>query len=673
MKKLFKQLVQFSLLSVAVGCSTIISSDDSMGPEEVILLGMDALIVPASFDYATTSNANFSVVALDNQNIGLSGVIFNLLSPDGESWKPIGKGATDLEGKLEFNIPIASYFEHLKLETTYIGLPQEIIVPADQLNGEIVIGGAPSRSSDGITSATNGRFLSGLIPVGEYWLLDDHDNDGVPYNLLEVADHISQDLLDLINSTLPERYPVPVYNPQYLDDDIQTNTMLGDSAEVWVTFVHEGAGWRNTLGYYTYSLDNPPTSFDDIDSMFIVFPNVSFTYSGGDLSSGDKVYLGSFPANTGIGWFLIPQGWNGSQVVNRSQIKYSDKSFNTFTGEAYSQHTVLLKDDAREILLLGMEDTSRPGGDNDFNDAVFYVTASPYSAIITDDLEETQTSGNPDSDGDGVSDTNDDYPDDLDRAFNIYTPSENTYGSLAFEDQWPIKGDYDLNDLVVDYNFKFITNTANKAVSIETKLKVRAVGALFHNGFGIELPIDPGLVSGVSSDKVSVNLAVEQDATNATIMIFEDAHSFMNSSGHINTIMNQAKVDAREIIFTIDFTEPVAMSSLGYAPFNPFITANGDRTVEIHLPDYSPTSKANLSLLGTAHDKSNAGTSVYYKSYNNLPWAINLPESFDYPVEFTSIEKAHLMFKTWAESGDNEYKDWYTSHSGYRSVQKIYE
>ena len=33
------------------------------------------------------------------------------------------------------------------------------------------------------------------------------------------------------------------------------------------------------------------------------------------------------------------------------------------------------------------------------------------------------------------------------RAFDVYTPGKGTYGSLSFEDNWPAKGDYDMNDL----------------------------------------------------------------------------------------------------------------------------------------------------------------------------------------------------------------------------------
>ncbi len=35
-------------------------------------------------------------------------------------------------------------------------------------------------------------------------------------------------------------------------------------------------------------------------------------------------------------------------------------------------------------------------------------------------------------------------------------PSEQFTGTLAYEDLWPGKGDYDFNDLVVDYDFDIV-------------------------------------------------------------------------------------------------------------------------------------------------------------------------------------------------------------------------
>jgi LruC domain-containing protein len=55
-----------------------------------------------------------------------------------------------------------------------------------------------------------------------------------------------------------------------------------------------------------------------------------------------------------------------------------------------------------------------------------------------------------------------------------------------------------------------------------------------------------------------------------------------------------------------------------------------------------------------------------------LPWAINIVERFDYPIEKVEILNAHLKFAEWAESGGQLYPDWYKDLSGYRDMTKIY-
>nr|WKN34476.1 LruC domain-containing protein [Tunicatimonas sp. TK19036] len=654
-----------------LGCEKIWQDEPNTNQENSSL---DQAIITEDFDFKTTSEVNLTVSTLDNEDKPLSGVylsVYYVLDT-----VPIyqGKGITAADGTLKFSMSLPSFVEELIVETEYIGLPRMHTVAVQDGDNQLTVGGRLSPATSGRTEKLPSR-ANARQEVSSLSYLSSYDGDGVPNNLLPVNDYISQDLLDLINTTLPERYPVPTYNPEYLSDDLSADAQLRDSAEVWITFVHEGAGWRNTLGYYTYDLSTPPQSVDDIEDFYVIFPNVSFKYEGGNLQSGNKVSLGTFPANTGIGWFLIPNAWNGSEPIVQSGIKYSEKDFNTFTGEQYRQHTVLLKDKTREILLLGMEDTSRPGGDNDFNDAVFYVSANPFEALITDNLESTKTVGN-DIDGDGVADQNDAYPNDATRAFDIYTPGENSFGSVGFEDNWPQKGDYDMNDVVVEYNYQFVTNASNRAIEMIAQYKLVATGASYSNGFGVELPVAASQINTATITGATSQFSVdgkEAGQDNAVFIIFDDAHAAIGASGPVNTVSNKAKITPVNFELRVTFTEPIALTDLGYAPFNPFIFVDGDRGREVHLPDYAPTQKAEASWFGNIHDTSDPAQFRYYKSSRNLPWAINVPVSFEYPEEYAAINIAHKKFTHWAEQGGKDFKDWYLNKTNYRDVNHLYK
>ncbi len=629
-------------------------------------------ITVANFSFATSQPVTFQINTLDNHDIALRHVPLEVgFMLDGQ-YVTLMTGITNEKGQFQFQNTVPSYIEELLVRTDYPSLPSETILPTN-VNSTITIGGKSYQAAKK-TSTTTGR-----VEANGFTFLSSFDSNGVPNNLEPVNDYIAQDLLDMINTTLPERMPVPTNNPQYLSTTIDTDTKITSLAEVWVTFVTEGAGYRNALGFYTYPLNSPPTTVADIREMKIIFPNVSLPGSGGNLATGSKVSLGVFPANTGIGWFLIPNGWNGSTVTSQPEIKYSTKSLNTYTAAAYQQQTVLLHDANREIILLGMEDLSRPGGDNDFNDAVFYITANPFTSIATKNLVDTKQTAGADTDSDGVIDRNDKYPNDATKAFDVFTPGAGIYGSLAFEDLWPNKGDYDMNDLVVDYNFQLVTNTANAVVEIHANLIVKAVGASYQNGFGIELPIAPSKIASVTGNmpqRNSIKLlpnGVEANQPTAVIIPFENTSSLFNTAAYINTKVAEAYVTPVSLNLVITFTEPIKMTDLGYVPYNPFIFVNGDRAREVHLADLTPTALASTTLFGTMADNSHPNEGRYYKSTNNMPWAINIALPFEYPQEGRDINQAHTKFSTWAQSGGLTYKDWYKNLTGYRQNTYIYK
>lgn len=214
----------------------------------------------------------------------------------------------------------------------------------------------------------------------KFRFLGEWDFNGTPDYLNPESGEVSQSLIDYVHKALPESVNISASSDDYLGDDVQLNVELKKASEVYLTMVDEGAGWKNTLGYYTYDVSNPPSTVYDIDSLVIIFPNVTQPNA---LQPGDKVLLGSFPANTGIGYFLIAQGWVGDTICLKSHMVFSDSHLNTFTTEEYRQQTILLNYEQENQLLLGFEDIMRPGGDNDFNDAVFYVTAEPGAIDVT--------------------------------------------------------------------------------------------------------------------------------------------------------------------------------------------------------------------------------------------------------------------------------------------------
>ena len=274
-----------------------------------------------------------------------------------------------------------------------------------------------------------------------------------------------------------------------------------------------------------------------------------------------------------------------------------------------------------------------------------------------------------DSDSDGVSDFNDDYPLDDERAFDNYYPAYDTYYTLAFEDNWPRKGDYDFNDIMVDYNYTQVTNASNELVDIHGSFKLRAIGAGFHNGFAVQFPFVLANYYAFNNHGNST-VGLDYGTTNAVVILFEDAFDLMQEPGGtpstwINTVESEPYVTPAEFEFTYTLLTPLSIAgwpATDLPPYNPFIYVENDRQKEIHLADYAPTSKmAGTPYWGTGDDDSHPATDRYFKTSNNLPWAINIAESWDYPIELIQLTHAYLFFADWAESGGVVHTDWYDS------------
>ncbi|MFP4470633.1 MAG: LruC domain-containing protein [Bacteroidales bacterium] len=639
---------------------------------------MSDLVIPADFDFNTAANIEISISSKTNDNSAVPFVPFTLLTaPEEEGGKLILKGVTNQNGTFATVHPLPSALNEVVLATTYPGMQdyQYVSVVNQRIDGTM---GGRNEYKSGASVVPFKSVDVVLQPMGNY------TTEGVPEYLTVPGDVIDPGLLALVNTNLPELVALPSTHPEWILPDRNYDIELIEDCDVWITFIDEGAGFKNTLGYYTYDMANPPASKDDIETIHIIYPNVSKPGFGGGLEAGDKVYLGQYEAGTGIGIVLLANGWNAvTQSVSLGQYQiYSNPDFNPQVGGQYAQYKqqfVMLYDEFRDIVLIGIEDLLRPNGDQDFNDAVFYLTVNPITAIDPEPYPDPEPIE--DEDGDGVPDDVDDYPTDPDRAFDVYYPAEGEFGTLAFEDLWPSKGDYDFNDMIVDYNVKHVTNAGNAVVDVYGTYKLRAMGAHYKNGFGFQLETTPDMISQIEvtyEGEAPVQLNPEAGQTKAVLILWNNGFELLPAQGGgatgVNTTLGIPPVD--EVTVEFSFTtfpgNPVPLADFGIPPYNPFMFINEDRGKEVHLRDHEPTDLVEASYFGTYDDASEPGNGIYYKTSTNLPWAIHLIESFDYPGEKIEIIATYNHFAEWAESGGAVYSDWYKDLPGYRVDENIY-
>lgn len=667
MKKIWKSGLLASLIGLSVLSSCSKDSPESSNQEQN---------VPENFNYATTQEITVDINLKDHNGAPLQGLRVNLYSPDLE--KHIASGVSNSNGDYNSLVRIPTYLDEVRIRINYIGFDNDRTVKISGSNLIADFGGKLS-GKKGKTSGVQNT----ITPAGGNWYyMGGYDGDGVPNYLVNPGDVVDAAFLADISSSLPEFLDIPVNKPHYLAPTNAYDVHLTATGKVWVTYLGEGAGQKNTFGYYLYDTGNPPTLASQIDSIYTVYPNASNLNSGGGLVAGDKVYLGEFPGGTSIGWVLMANGWDNTNDIikanNPNQTKfYSTYDFNPEASALLRQHNVQLLDAGRQKVIVGFEDVRRDySSDNDFNDLLLSITVTPYTSLDISDLPTTDYC-DLDDDNDGVKNCDEDYRDDPDRAYNNYYT-----GTLGFEDLWPGKGDYDFNDLVVEYNTNQVTDASNNVKDIKTTYTVKALGGALNHGFGVEIDgLQPSNVTSTSGTQSTASLVtfdakgLESGQTDAVLIAYDDIFDHVNHTpgeAFINTIKGNAVVP--DVVFQVDVTLNTAVNpnTIGLPPYDPFIFVRGNRGQEVHLPDETPTDLVSNGTFGTVDDDSNPGSNRYYRTSNNLPWAIHIDGSFNYPKEYAPIETAYNNFNAWASSNGAQFTNWYLDLPGYRNANNIY-
>ncbi len=505
------------------------------------------------------------------------------------------------------------------------------------------------------TDQVDGQYVWQFLS-GQPWPIGYQQNIGKPDNLIYARNEYSRDFFARINNALPESE----LNEAFITDDAGSTIHLTEEAEVFITFIHEGAGYRNSFGYFVYDPNNPPTSHEEVNEI-IVFPNLSYPH----MTKGHRLSIGTFPANTHIGFFIAANGYWYDTGVKPFKVPYyySLQGLNPESTQELRQHTVLLYDEEVSEVIIGFEDLPRTWGDNDFNDAVFTVKSTPETAINSSNLV-TMPQQN-DSDADGIADSADEFPNDYKRAFSSYFPSADSHVTLAFEDNWPKVGDYDFNDLVIKERLQITYNSNAEITGFIMHGYIMARGASNHNGFALRLmDLTPETVSEakLTINGQTFNKATEEFQTDAVIQLWSDSHTFTTTgeSGqctHFNT--NKSCTQYAPIAFTLDVEFDGTVASLSHSKFDFFIFRTNDRSHEIHFAGFAPTDLFDFGRFGKFDDTSDTATARYFKNENNLPWGIKISDDWNYPREYIDILWAYPDFEPWVESSGSENIDWY--------------
>lgn len=566
-----------------------------------------------------------------------------------EGIEPVYRAATDGSGKYTGKVELLSDLSEVWLYCDYPGaataVKLEIKDQSLSFDQKAYIA-ALSAKTRALTPNNKHKYPDKWLTLGDW------DEYGRPdYLLPEQATPPPATLYsikDIYNSTpvggkfIMERYP------QFFDGTMTSDIKIVKPTKIRLAFITSSASWNNVVGYFTYETNNPPTSPNEIQKI-VAFPNASPVVksetSRGALSCNDQIQLmywdkdknkfdETFPAGVSIGWFLEGMGFNlpgGGNIEEKpSSARYSIielNDINKTTGKK-QQYTVSLRDkSSSQIVAVGFEDNS----DMKFNDACFYVGIEEPNAIDPDTPVLPEVTP----------------PQDIQN-----TVSYN--GMLTFEDLWPKTGDYDMNDLMLYYKSTvYRTIVGNRVYKVVDEITPFHDGGNRSTGFGYQLSsldassIKKVTIEGGTPSTHMQGMMLEPGQSHPTILVFDDIKGVVDKKFTITIEMNGEVPE--------DLARP---------PYNPFIFNYGNRGIEVHLPKYTPTSKADMSLFGTEGDGSRPEEKLYYvvsRWLPQMPFAINLPGVKDFPIpnESERISDTYPGFTPWVSSAGKTNGDWY--------------
>ncbi|MDD6210777.1 MAG: LruC domain-containing protein [Bacteroidales bacterium] len=482
-----------------------------------------------------------------------------------------------------------------------------------------------------MTKYKDGCFLKSLSKWG--WNGEvDNAATGTNYQTITAQAGKANETLGTIAKRAQDHFAATEDKTSFLSEANVTNiSVKEDGTTLDVIFLAEQAAYQNVLGYYYYKEGNAPKSRDEMFKMkkYIIFPRIFHDNDGFyALPTGatarlqffgenyDQPASEEFPKGYVIGWFFISDGFSPSScsikqvsllaafngmntIFFSNDVKQSDNDYRRF---------VSLDDKKSGLVLLGFEDQVKlDPATEDYCDALFYIQSS--KDISQGGRPEIPTDPKPEEGTETIS------------------------GTLCFEDIWPSGGDYDLNDVAIEYTRVLTFDGANNITkATETFTPTQKPDAAMNDNFFAYRVSSLGKVTLPSN-------GLTEPETNS-IVINQSAKTLKSV-----TVTREIEGTMNKDEFKLDF--------------DPYIIVGGYSTkdrIEVHLPKKTPTSYANNHLNYTKDE------AYYMKVDGSYPFAIDIPVlNFNLATETIKIDDdtQYPKFRSWADSYGKNDTDWY--------------
>ena len=282
-----------------------------------------------------------------------------------------------------------------KYSANSISINRDIVFAASKDSG-LYVGGLFQNYNDSLLVTGKLKFSDGFAPSivftrdslvfvasgNKLKFLSINTDEGMPFDVIKTG---ANDTINrALTADLPEYINITTSQPTLFSASSSKIVKLTQESEVFVTFLGEGAGWQNSLGYYTYMENETPSILNKV----ILFPNISLKSDGGALEPGDMVKLGNgkFPKGTVIGFYLVAKGWSNGCTQTGIYTHYTNEQFNV---NKRQQH-ILFREKKSKRLIVGFEDTAvDQSSDKDYNDIRISISDTNNPLVVSTSFDLT--------------------------------------------------------------------------------------------------------------------------------------------------------------------------------------------------------------------------------------------------------------------------------------------
>ena len=468
-------------------------------------------------------------------------------------------------------------------------------------------------------------------------------------------------------------------------------------AEVVVTYLGGNTCWNSSLGYYYYKVGQEPKSIEDVN-VIMLFPNtqdgkwckinsadvpkagvdrmtsVKLKYYPKIAQDSKEGATDIFPAGYKVGLVLATNAWSKRLDYNQNKLekKYSENRYyrsatssnlgvrqNANSTDMPLVASYYTKDE--DFVVVSFEDDYKfedgKGGDQNFSDVVLTIGTNPVATIAN--LPTLNLWRNADDSG-------------------FVTLTETLKGTYLFEDLWPQKGDYDMNDACVEYIQGTYKDKWNDTYGETFSFKPRQNFATKKNGIAFRL---------IGGDRVEVNS--NGGKTGKRISGYHLPAEVKLYLGN-KDITDQLEYDQENQIFyvipdtkknpgltyTVEFLHIPDGSPKFYernykeykSQIDVFLyRKEGDKNWEVHTKGMEPTPKMNFDYFGKGDDLSKPAEGIYYVRAGNYPYALflngqqidKMSKIFDIENEGFTLDVMYPKYTKWVETEGIENSNWY--------------